>query len=155
MAGRAPSGVVCNPWPPEGCDHFGGCRLLLPTRRHLRTMLILCLYMLVWFFLQTLRSDWINSWILEFQESFELGIQESFELATLEFHGFLLCFLWASPSVPGSLWSHALRLRSLESLVLCGAIITCCSSSLQWQAAQAHLDGKPTQIGSGFAFVPC
>eukprot|EP00435_Cladocopium_sp_Y103_P043672 s137_g12.t1 len=46
----------------------------------------------------------------------------------------------------GSLWLHALQLlrwppwpRWPQSLVLCGAIITCCSSSLQWQWAQETL----------------
>ena len=37
----------------------------------------------------------------------------------------------------GSFWLHALQLLSWpQSLVLCGAIITCCSSGSQWQWAQ-------------------
>lgn len=43
----------------------------------------------------------------------------------------------------GSFWLHALQLLSWpQSLVLCGAIITCCSSGSQWQWAQETLVSK-------------
>lgn len=72
-----------------------------------------------------------------FFQGCKLTISLFFTIFTIRMSFFTVSHLFMVDYLAGSFWLHALQLLSWpHSLVLCGAIITCCSSGLQWQWAQ-------------------